>query len=106
MKEAIIAFTLSMPNCGSWNGKWTGEKDLYVITRKFGRTKEAHNKVNEIMKKPYHYYNFGDGWGAGVSLQVVDTKEATKLRKASNGFMGYNWMVDSIIKNNKIIVDK
>ena len=26
----ILSFTLSMPNIGSWNGKWTGSKNLYA----------------------------------------------------------------------------
>ena len=28
-----LAFVLTMPNIGSWNGKWSGEGNFYAITR-------------------------------------------------------------------------
>ncbi len=105
MKEAMICFELTMPNCGSWNGKFSGESNRYLMIRKFGRTKAAHEKVSEIMKRPSHYYDFGDGWGARVTMTVIESKEVAKLRKLSAGFMGYNWMVSSIVENGKIISD-
>ena len=27
----IVCFELSMPNVGSWNGKWSGEDRRYII---------------------------------------------------------------------------
>ncbi|MBR2999575.1 MAG: hypothetical protein IKF39_01140 [Oscillospiraceae bacterium] len=29
----ILCFELSMPNRGSWNGKWSQENDLHIITK-------------------------------------------------------------------------
>lgn len=98
----ILSFRLSMPNIGSWNGKWTGESRNYVVTRKFGKSGEE--KAKQILDKKSYYYNFGDGWGALVSVGEVDAKEAAKLRKKSDGFFGYEWMVESICKNLEIRV--
>ena len=92
----ILAFELSMPNRGSWNGRWSGEDKRYIITRKFS-AKESQ-KADEILKQGYYYYNWGDGWGAGIDVTLVDAKEAAKLRKKSAGFCGYDWMVDTIIR--------
>lgn len=91
----ILAFELSMPNKGSWNGRWSGEDKRYIITRKFS-AKESQ-KANEILKQGYYHYSWGDGWGAGIDVTLVDAREAAKLRKKSAGFCGYDWMVDTII---------
>lgn len=50
----LIQFTLSMPNVGSWNGKWSGRENLYAV------------------------------------------------RKASMGFCGYGWMIDSTVADGAI----
>jgi len=88
----ILSFTLSMPNIGSWNGKWTGAKNLYAITENIRSKKQAQ----KILDKEYYHYDFGDGWSAGVTVNSVTAKKAAKLRKASNGFCGYEWMIKSI----------
>lgn len=49
-----------------------------------------------------HPYNFGDGWLARVDVSQVDAKEASRLRKASKGFCGYEWMIDSILTRGMI----
>ena len=99
----LICFTLSMPNIGSWNGKWTGEKNLYALVKNIGRKKSAEEKAKEILKKKHYKYDFGDGWTARIDVRKVTAKEAVKIRKKSNGFCNYDWMVDSIIGNGKII---
>lgn len=86
-------FTLSMPNNNAWNGRWSGEGNLYCIVRTYSDKSEA---VKNVESKNYHYYNFEDGWGAGVSIAKVDAKTAAKYRKASKGFCGYDWMVNEI----------
>jgi len=101
-----ICFQLSMPNVGSWNGKWTGSENLYVMVKTFGRSKKALIRLKELCDLKSCYYNFGDGWGASVSIKAVDSAEARKLRKASNGFCGYEWMVSSIIRCNVIYADE
>ncbi len=94
-----FAFKLSMPNVGSWNGRWSGENDLYIRFRKLTNKQIEESKIEE---KGYHY-NFGDGWSANVCVFTVDSKERQKLQRKSKGFAGYDWMIDSIIKNGKII---
>lgn len=85
-----IIFELTMPNCGSWNGKDTGNKEGCFIF------KNVDNKTAEKLIGTNHYYNFGDGWGANIRV--------TKGRKCkTNGFRGYDWMVEEIIKYGKII---
>lgn len=98
----ILSFTLSMPNVGSWNGKWSGASRLYAKVINFGRTKKAIAKANEILDIKYFHYNFGDGWSAGIKVTEVDAKEAAKIRRKSRGFYGYDWMITSIKDNLSI----
>lgn len=100
----LIAFELSMPNAGSWNGKWTGEGNCYARVRKF--TKKDDDKINKILDEKSFYYSWSDGWGAKVSVRQVSSKEANKLRKNTRGFYGYDWMIDSIIDRGYISTDK
>ncbi len=93
----MIAFVLTMPNVGSWNGKWTGEDNLYCKVKKLGKKKE------EDLHAKSFYYNFGDGWGANINAVKVDLKTANKMRRASKGFYGYEWMIDSILTNGRVI---
>ena len=95
----MIGFTLTMPNVGSWNGRWSGEREIYFISRKLGKKKETELDDN------YYRYDFGDGWSAGISCKIIDSKERTKLKRKSSGFCGYDWMVESIIKNGKILIE-
>ena len=92
----MIGFTLRMPNIGSWNGKWSGERDIYFISRISTRKKE-----NDLDGKSF-YYSFDDGWGALVSCKKMTSQEANKLKRKSKGFCGYEWMVESILKNGEI----
>ncbi len=94
----LIAFQLSMPGCASWDGKWSGEGRKYVKVESI-RNKQ---KAQEILEKGYYRYSFGDGWAAGITVTEVDSRTAAKLRRESDGFCGYDWMVDSIIKYGEI----
>lgn len=98
----IIVFKLSMPNCGSWNGKWTGSENLYARTKNLGRTQIAQKKGEKLISESSYYYNFGDGWSASISIEEVDAKKAAKFRKASKGFCGYDWMIESILSCGEI----
>lgn len=94
-------FELSMPNRGSWNGGWSGERDKYVRHRQLP-LKGSTNVKNGSN----HYYNFGDGWGANISVTIVDgVKAKNQSIKGSKGFCGYEWMIDSILNHGKIISD-
>ena len=92
----ILCFELSMPNVGSWNGKWGGASDYYAKIVNFGRTKKAEERAQRILDKGYFRYNFGDGWAAGIKVKQVTPSEASTLRRQSKGFCGYDWMIESI----------
>jgi hypothetical protein len=99
----ILCFELSMPNRSSWNGGWSGEGKAYNIVKSLTNSKKNKELCEEIIQKGSFYYNFGDGWGASVSVKQISSSEASKARRNSAGFCGYDWMVDSIIANKKII---
>lgn len=103
----LMAFILTMPNVGSWNGKWTGESNLYArvmnYTQRYGTSKKAKEKVVTLLEKQNYYYNFGDGWGANVAVRQVTASEAAKIRKKTKGFYGYDWMIDSILHYGEIL---
>jgi len=99
----ILAFELSMPGVGSWNGLWSGEIFPYVKVVTWPNTKKRRELADKILAEAYYRYDFGDGWAAGVSVREVDAVEARKLRKASSGFAGYDWMVDEIIREGVIV---
>ena len=101
----ILCFELSMPSRNSWNGSWSGEGNYYAIVKNMGRSKKAVKKAEDILKKGYYRYNFGDGWAAEVSIRQVNSEEVTKIRKKSKGFCGYDWMVDSIVSKGRIEPD-
>jgi len=100
-----VSFELTMPNVGSWNGKWTGEGQKYYIVKSV-TDKYFKTNIEKLLDgdKLYNswYYNFGDGWGASVRMELIDATIARHRRKISKGFCGYDWMVDSIIKRGKI----
>jgi len=102
----LLAFELTMPNVGSWNGQWTGSQKLYVkvfnYSQRYGTSKASKEKLDSIKDKNF-YYNFGDGWCANVSVKQVDANKAAKLRAKSSGFCGYEWMIDSILQYGKIL---
>ena len=94
-----------MPNVGSWNGKWNGSNKKHFIIKKFSN-KIFNEKVQPLLNDNDHksfYYNFGDGWGANVCMEIIDSKEGMRRIKNSSGFCGYEWMIDSILENGKII---
>lgn len=104
-----VSFQLTMPNVGSWDGKFSGANKKYYHTISV-RKKKGEGLTEELIHKlieggGYFTYNFGDGWTAAISMQIVDDAECRRRTKISAGFMGYNWMVDSILKHGKIIIE-
>ena len=96
----LVQFTLSMPNCNSWNGRWTGEDNIYARVRNL--TKKDYPNLEELLEKGYFTYRFDDGWCAGISVEKIDSKRASKIRKNTKGFYGYDWMITSILKDGYI----
>ena len=95
----ILCFSLSMPNVGSWDGKWTAANRPHIRCKTV-----SPKKAEAILKKPYYYYNFGDGWGANIGVEPVDAKKRRQIDRRSAGFCGYEWMIDSIIDKQTIEV--
>lgn len=89
-----------MPSAGSWNGKWSGNGRVYAKIRKLDKKKEV------VLDGTSYSYRWDDGWCARVDVCKVDAKEANKIRRKSVGFYGYDWMIDSIIKHGKIILEE
>ncbi len=87
-----------MPGSNSWNGQWSGQENKYCIARQlFG------DNAVKIQDGQYYSYDFGDGWRAGISVQVVEgARERNKLLKGSKGFCAYDWMVNSIMRHYEI----
>ena len=94
----VFSFKLSMPGVNTWNGRWTGENRFYARTRCV-----AYTKSKDL--EGYYRYSFGDGWIASVTVERVDAHEASKIRKKSVGFCGYEWMIDSILAHRSIKAD-
>lgn len=99
-----VSFELTMPNRGSWNGKWSGEDRKYYVIKKLTNKTLQKEWFERLLKngRDSWYYSWGDGWGASVSVETIDSYEARKRRKVSAGFCGYNWMIDSIIARGTI----
>ena len=101
-KKTKALFVLTMPNVSSWNGKWTGEGRFYARTcTAFFRGKALYPNL----KEGSFHYSWDDGWGASVKVTFVTPTEARKADKNSKGFCGYEWMIDSLKKHGKIIIE-
>lgn len=98
-ENVLLVFELTMPNVGSWNGRWTSEDKYHAKVVNFKAKELAEN----ILSKGSFYYDFKDGWGMNISVRKVDSKEAAKIRRKSVGFCGYEWAIDSILQYQKII---
>ncbi len=96
-----VAFILTMPGANAWDGKWSGDGRCYAVIKSFSGKSEKRLRDMIALKSSYGY-DFGDGWYASVELGIVDAKKARELRKASKGFCGYEWMIDSILQYGKI----
>ena len=91
----MVVFELTIPNCNTWNGAWSGAGKRYI------KTKPDRSVPKDKIGRDF-FYDFGDGWSANVNVSRMPAAEARKLEKKSAGFMGYGWMIDSIIKHDKI----
>lgn len=97
----MLCFELTMPSRASWNGRWSGENSKHIIIKKF--LKKDQDAVNKILETKDYFYRWDDGWCACVTATAIDGKQANRLRKMNAGFCGYDWMVQSILRYNKIM---
>ena len=97
----MIIFELTFPNRGSWNGRWSGEKDRHIIVKKDSQVPK------DRIGKTYSY-DFGDGWVASIAVRKMNgnDSEYRKLKKKNAGFCGYDWMVYSIIAADEVVYKK
>ena len=95
-----LYFVLSMPSNNSWNGRWSGEEKVFAVKRSF-RAKDLQTS-DAIARRGYYSYNFGDGWRAAIEIKRLSTADGARLIRKSSGFCGYDWMVDSIIRDGDI----
>jgi hypothetical protein len=102
MKTVKLAFFLSMPGVPSWNGRWTGEGQLYCRVENLGRSQKAMTKATRIVAEAPYLYRWNDGWAAEVDVKWVDPRKSRRLVKQSRGFCGYDWMITSILSHGKI----
>ena len=91
-----VEFKLTMPNRGSWNGKWSGEDRNYTLLR------EVNDEQGAQLDGRSWSYGWSDGWRAEVSARIV---RAGEILKPSHGFQGYDWMIASILRYGKIYAD-
>lgn len=92
-----LCFILTMPGRGSWDGNWSGDGRFYAAIR---RVKDS--KAGELANGHFTHCWSG-GWRASVEVRIVSGSEITKIRRRSNGFCGYDWMVDTIISHGRIL---
>jgi hypothetical protein len=96
----LLAFMLTMPGRNTWNGRWSGDGEVFCIVRNLGQSKAARVKGGRLIGD--HGYAWDDGWRARVRVFEVDSAMARRLRAKSKGFWGYGWMVDSLLKHGDI----
>ena len=89
MKKRIL-FRLTMPRTGSWDGKWSGQERNYTLVRSV-----KQKRIDELGIPTRWRHNFGDGWAANVEATIMQPGER---KPKSDGFCGYDWMVDGIIR--------
>jgi len=92
----ILVFELTMANCPSWNGRWSGEDRGHYLFKNFMGAKGGMRAAKLIADGPYRY-QWDDGWAALISVREVDADEARRLRSRNAGFCGYDWMVETIV---------
>ena len=66
-------------------------------------SKQEAEKILQGKERNSWYYNFGDGWGASVSVVKVLAGEKNKRDRIPKGFAGYDWMIDEILKYGRIL---
>jgi hypothetical protein len=92
MRLVNVIFELSMPGCGSWNGKWAGTGGRYTVMRKL-------DTKSPLIGKSF-MYDWKDGWRARVDVRR--SYDAGRREKPTGEFRSYEWMVDSLVLHGEI----
>lgn len=96
-----VEFKLSMPGRASWDGGWSGEDRNYAIVRELdGDTLVklfdlAPDGIDLAKCRRIWTHRWSDGWCAQIAARVVPADEELPR---SDGFKGYDWMVDNILR--------
>lgn len=103
----VLLFEYGHSKINTWNGRWAGEdnvfaKEVFLSTSKRERLKELGFDLRRGAKKTFTH-DFGDGWVAKITMTVGAKKDFEEIMKHSEGFMGYEWIIDSILKHGKIV---
>ena len=93
----MLSFQLTMRGNNSWNGRWSGDEKLYYRFRKVQKEREGKLDGQRFA------YSFGDGWVANVVVEKIDAKEKRRRQQKSDGFAGYDWMIDEILEHGRIL---
>lgn len=91
-----VEFNLSMPGRNSWNNKWSGDDKSYVIVR------ELDDEFAAKLGGRRWSYSWPDSWRAEVHARLMPDSE---LRPPQQSFIGYDWMVDSILRYDAIYAE-
>lgn len=91
-----VEFKLTMPGRGSWDSRWSGESRNYTLVRDLD-----DDSALQLDGRSWSYA-WPDGWRAEISACLVHPAAALK---PSHGFHGYDWMVESILRHDKIYAD-
>lgn len=98
-RKTEAMFTLTMPKVNTWNGRWSGDDKLFCRTIKAFRYGKP---LYPNLKEGGYMYDFGDGWSAKVRVEFMTPTDAREMMKKSKGFLGYDWMCNSICKHGEI----
>ena len=86
-----VKFQLSMPGVASLDGKWTGSGKHYFKVKTMTDAKAKELFGDKPSRSWYHRWS--DGWCACVEAHIMEKGERVKK---SDGFYGYDWMVENI----------
>jgi len=93
---SLVEFKLTMPGRNTWNGKWSGDDRNFTLVR------EVDHMTAAQLDGGAWSYVWNDGWCARITSRcVLDRDQLAR----SDGFCGYDWMVDSILRYGKIYAD-
>lgn len=98
-RRYLVEFTLSMPYRPS-TSSWGKERDYRVFRSIDYPTLAKLFPLGRSQKS--WFYSWSDGWRARVDGRIMAQGERTKK---TDGFCGYDWMVESLIRHGAIYAE-